>query len=64
MWNLPGSGIEPVSPLLTGGFFTPEPPGKPLALPFGELKYRTDVLQVDLFRLRLPRLMNPEAHQI
>ena len=30
MWDLPGSGIEPVSPALTGGFFTPEPPGKPL----------------------------------
>ena len=26
MWDLPGPGIEPVSP--TGGFFTTEPPGK------------------------------------
>jgi len=24
-WDLPGSGIEPVSPALTGGFFTTEP---------------------------------------
>ena len=29
MWDLPGPGIEPVSPLLEGGFFTTEPPGKP-----------------------------------
>ena len=30
MWDLPGSGIEPVSPSLAGKFFTTEPPGKPL----------------------------------
>ena len=29
MWDLPGSGIEPVFPALAGGFFTTEPPGKP-----------------------------------
>ena len=29
MWDLPGLGTEPVSPAL-GGFFTTEPPGKPL----------------------------------
>ena len=28
--DLPHSGIEPVSPELTDGFFTAEPPGKPL----------------------------------
>ena len=28
MWNLPGAGIEPVSPALAGGFLTTEPPGK------------------------------------
>ena len=26
--DLPDAGIEPVSPALAGGFFTPEPPGK------------------------------------
>ena len=26
MWDLPGPGIEPVSPALAGGFFTTEPP--------------------------------------
>ena len=29
MWDLPGSGMEPVSLALAGGFFTTEPPGKP-----------------------------------
>ena len=28
--DLPGPGIEPLSPALAGKFFTPEPPGKPL----------------------------------
>ena len=28
MWDLPGPGIEPMSPALAGGFFTTEIPGK------------------------------------
>ena len=32
MLDLPGSGIEPVSPAMAGGFFTTEPPGRPLLL--------------------------------
>ena len=28
MWNLPGSGMEPVFPALTGGFLSTGPPGK------------------------------------
>ena len=28
MWDLPGPGIEPVSPELTGRFLTTGPPGK------------------------------------
>ena len=28
MWDLPKLGIKPVSPALTGGFFSTEPPGK------------------------------------
>ena len=31
-WDLPGPGIEPVSPVLAGGFFTTEPSGKPVLL--------------------------------
>ena len=27
--DLPDPGIEPMSPVLVGGFFTTEPPGKP-----------------------------------
>ena len=29
MWDLPGPGLEPVSPALAGGFVTTVPPGKP-----------------------------------
>ena len=29
MWDLPGPGIEPLSPALAGGFLTTAPPGKP-----------------------------------
>ena len=29
VWDLPRSGIEPVSPVLAGRFFTTEPPRKP-----------------------------------
>ena len=29
MWELLGPGIEPVSPALTGEFFTTKPTGKP-----------------------------------
>ena len=29
MWNLPGPGIEPVSPGVAGGFPTTGPPGSP-----------------------------------
>ena len=28
MWDLPGPGIEPVSPALAGRFLTTAPPGK------------------------------------
>ena len=34
MWDLPGSGIEPMSPAAADGFFTTEPPGKPKASSF------------------------------
>ena len=35
MWDLPGPGLEPVSPALAGGFFTIAPPRKPLDRAFG-----------------------------
>lgn len=30
MWDLPGPGMEPMSPALAGGFLTPGPQGSPL----------------------------------
>ena len=46
VWDLPGPGLEPVSPALAGGFLTTAPPGKPykehiLKWPFSiPLRYR------------------------
>ena len=34
MWDLPGPGLEPVSPASAGGFLTTAPPGKPLRYSF------------------------------
>ena len=31
MWDLPGPGLEPMSPALAGGFLTTAPPGKSLS---------------------------------
>ena len=31
MWDLPGPGIEPLSPALAGGFLSTAPPGKSLS---------------------------------
>ena len=34
MWDLPGLGLQPVSPALADGFLTTAPPGKPLSTYF------------------------------
>ena len=34
MWDLPGPGLEPMSPALAGGFLTTAPPGKPCSCTF------------------------------
>ena len=34
MWDLPGPGLEPVSPALAGRFLTTAPPGKSLSFTF------------------------------
>ena len=34
MWDLPGAGVEPVSPALAGRFLTTASPGKSLIYPF------------------------------
>ena len=41
MRELPGSGMEPASPALAGGFFTTEPPAKPLKMKRMMLFYTT-----------------------
>ena len=38
MWDLPGPGLEPMSPALAGGFLTTAPPGKPLFFIFNSDK--------------------------
>ena len=37
MWDLPGPGLEPVSPALAGGFLTTAPPGKPHVTDFNNV---------------------------
>ena len=44
MWDLPRSGIEPLSPVLAGGFFTTEPPRK--------LKYNLNLKGLGRYRLK------------
>ena len=41
MWDLPGSGTEPVSPALSKRFFTAEPQGKPWVI-YSEQKDQTE----------------------
>ena len=43
MWDLPGPGLEPVSPALTGRFLTTAPPGKPTPWVF-DITYILEIL--------------------
>ena len=45
MWDRPGSGLEPVSPALAGGFLTTEPPGK------SSEGYYEDKMECDTFQI-------------
>ena len=47
-WDLPGPGLEPVSPALAGGFLTTVPPGKPCRFIFHSPKLET--IQVPINR--------------
>ena len=49
MWDLPGPGIEPVSPALAGGCFTTGPPEKPQQL--SSLKTHQLLPQFSVLRL-------------
>ena len=44
MWDLPGPGLEPMSPALADGLSTTAPPGKPPSLIFDFV--RDTVLEV------------------
>ena len=46
MWDLPGPGLEPVSPALAGRFLTTAPPGKPLVFVFKEKKIPPQVNRI------------------
>ena len=48
MWDLPGSGIEPVSLALQGGFLTKGPPGKSNF--FFSTSYMSKISQVKKFK--------------
>ena len=41
MWSLPGPGIEPLSPVLAGGFFPLHHQGSPLMVLFKSSFHRT-----------------------
>ena len=66
LWDLPESGIEPVSPALSGGFFTTELPEKHPPIIFKlrkillNLKYFSDinnfVIFMKIFRTRVMRI--------
>ena len=52
MWDLPGPGLEPVSPALAGGFLTTAPPGNSMAFIF-KLHALFQSLYKDLLTLAL-----------
>jgi len=46
MWDLPRSGIEPMSPALAGRFFTTDLPGMPSCYLLGSRKIKCGSRQV------------------
>ena len=44
MWDLPGPGIEPVSPALAGGFSTTALQGKPASYSYTQIIFEDDCL--------------------
>ena len=47
--DLPDPGIKPASPTLAGGFFTPEPPRKPIAKCIWLLRHFPNIKCLDSF---------------
>ena len=56
--DLPNPGIKPLSPALTGGFFTTEPPGKPKHRGIRRKKGMASHLKYDEYFYSLCSLMN------
>ena len=54
MWDIPGPGLEPVSPALAGGFLTTAPPGKSQSLAFSAFRAKLRSLCVFNQLLFLP----------
>ena len=52
MWDLPGPGLEPVSPALVGGFLTTVPPGKSFTFYFKSVYFFPSPLGFELFKDR------------
>ena len=48
MWDLPGPGLDTVSPALAGGFLTTAPPGKP----------QEPLLNYPVIDLTVPQILN------
>ena len=51
MWDLSGSGIEPMTPALAGWFFTFETPGKPLTLKRLDIRVEWSVVAVQILKV-------------
>ena len=51
--DFPNPGIEPVSLALAGGFFTAEPPGKPLLLNIFHMKYYLILIYLDVRKIHI-----------
>ena len=60
MWDLPGPGLQPVSPALAGGFLTTVPPGKPHAEYFNQCEKQRLESRVGEEPLKFFRI--PEIH--
>ena len=63
MWDLPGQGIEPVSPALQGRFLTTGPPAKSFPSPLNTA-FQILILPSFLFNLENRRLSTPAYHCI
>ena len=58
--NLPGSGVEPVSPALVGGLFTTEPPGEAFSLLLYSLSFTFHaVTSTSIFFLITSKSLSP-----